>query len=272
MKPLSKQRILITGGSGFLGTEVAIQLAAKSCTASIVDLKEKGWNSPIASVEAIRAINPHLYRWDQALGMDWDSVVHLAASKDIRDTCPTLYGANIKATSTAILCAQYSSAYFLNASSAAVCHKSTRGNPYADSKRAAEKMFLFSGLEGLNLRLFNLSHPTAGGGVEAEMRKAVDYKGKITVHGTGGQTRDFIPVQQVAKFIVKCLEDRPTKEDLEGAWTVDVCTGTQTVIMDLAEKVSKQTGGTSIYCEVGSHPGIDKSLGDPRLMRKILGS
>jgi UDP-glucose 4-epimerase len=80
---LSGKRILVTGGSGFIGSHVVDQLRARGHEPVIYDLRPSPWHGPDV-VESIEGSIMDREAMKRALE-GCDAIVHLAAVADVND-------------------------------------------------------------------------------------------------------------------------------------------------------------------------------------------
>ena len=122
------------------------------------------------------------------------------------------------------------------------------------------------------LRFFNVYGPrqdpkSAYSGVISIFCNRLKAGGGITVHGDGYQTRDFIYVGDVVTALRAAMESC----SLDGR-ILNVCTGTATTVLDLAETVGAILGTRPEITFAPPRKGdIRISLGDPATAKRTLG-
>ena len=128
------------------------------------------------------------------------------------------------------------------------------------------------GVPSLGLRLFNVYGPRQDpkspySGVISIFVSRLKAGADITIHGDGSQTRDFIYVSDVCDaFMASMISTN------KGAAAVNVCTGMETSILELAEILADLTGYTKPFAFGPPRPGdIPKSYGNNSLMTETLG-
>ena len=201
--------ILITGGSGFLGSHVADALSDANHNVTIFDIHE----SPYLRPDQIMLTGDlmDLDQLDQCV-QDMDVVYHFAGIADI-DECKErpVYTARINIMGTVQLleaCRKAGVRRFVFASSAYVY--SNLGFFYRSSKQACESFIEnYAELYDLKytcLRYGSLYGPRADerNSIYKLIRQAVK-EGKITYQGTGEELREFIHVQDAAQSSIKIL-------------------------------------------------------------------
>ncbi len=91
----------------------------------------------------------------------------------------------------------------------------------------------------------------------------------ITIHGDGGQTRDFIHVSDVVAHMSAAMA---MLERAPGAYVANVCTGTGTPVRDLAETLGALLGTPPLITHGPARMGdIRASIGDPGFAADTLG-
>lgn len=216
-------RVYVTGIAGFIGSTVAGLLRDAGHTVTGCDdlSMGKATNVPGGIRWAVKDVRD-LER------IDADVVVHLAAMSCARWPDPDeLWQRNLMAT-----------AHLTNIFKGRIVFSSTcvAPNPllghYAGSKWACEHIlpnatrFRFANVYGPKQRDWG-TEP----GVLAVWQKAERAGQPIRIDGDGSQTRDFIHVDDVARALLMACEN-PAGD----GHTMDVCTGVQTPIIELADR------------------------------------
>ncbi len=259
--------ILVTGGCGFIGSNLANTLIKKGHTVHVIDnlsngklenIKESAdkiifWKGDITDKNYINKIISQV-----------DAVYHLAAqisvTASIKDPLKDA-AVNIGGTLNILqAAATYRVKKVIYYSSAAVYgepaylpinenHPKNPSSPYGLSKLTGEKYAEFySKFYGLNIiviRPFNVYGPKQDprnpytGVISTFLNKALQGE-DIPIYGDGGQSRDFIYVEDLAELSIKALsKNTPQLTVLNGA-----C-GEKTTIKNLAEKIKELTGSSS---------------------------
>ncbi len=223
---MSIRSILVTGGCGFIGSNLAPYLIDRGYEVSVFD------NLSIGSREALTGLPVEVHTGDildrQAVDSamrECDAVVHLAAHSSVVDSIENpMVDAQINVMGT------------LNVLQAAVAHKvqsfvqassnapigeqpppssedkaARPSAPYGASKLACEgycSAFHKSyGLKAVALRFANAYGPRSthkASAVAKFIRLILSGEG-LTIFGDGGQTRDFVHVQDICQGIHKAL-------------------------------------------------------------------
>jgi UDP-glucose 4-epimerase len=256
-------RILVTGGSGFIGSHVVDKLAAAGFEPRIYDLRESPHHEP-GSVDTVTGdlLDGETLRAAMA---DCGAVVHLAAYADVgvvaeepvaaeecnsRGTLAVLEAA--RATGTRVV---YGSTIWVygNSGDGVIDEESPIGLPdhlYTASKLAGE-MYCTSYAElydvPCTILRFGIPYgPRARPSAVIPIFVSKALKGEpLTIAGDGSQTRRFVYVEDLADGVVAALE-----HGAEGR--VYNLAGDETVtIRELAEVISGIVGNTEIVHTLG---------------------
>ena len=130
------------------------------------------------------------------------------------------------------------------------------------------------GVPALGLRFFNVygrrqdpSSPYSG--VISIFAERIARGAGVTLHGDGGQTRDFVHVSDVVAHLraaMRALAVTP------GAGVLNVCTGRETSVVTLAGLLGKLAGVSPLLTHGPARSGdIRRSVGDPSRARARLG-
>lgn len=219
---MNNLNVLVTGGAGFIGSNLVKLLLKKKCNVTIIDNLSTGY------IENIQNLDITFHKGDildsdliNSIGNDIDIVFHLAASvgrqKSIdnpqQDSNINLLGtlnileSMVKNKIPKIIYSS-SAAIFgeLATDSIDENHPINPDSPYGVSKLAAEKMILayseIYNITGICLRYFNIygvnQRYDQYGNVIPKFAKRIFDLDPITIYGDGEQTRDFVNVKDVA--------------------------------------------------------------------------
>ena len=247
------KKILITGGSGFIGNHVAQVLLKQGLEVKIYDLKP----SSLSKVESVQGDILDEVQLEQA-AYGCDAIVHLAAQISVPRSIENpeeTYNINVTGTQNVIACAEKMGIQrVLLASSAAVYGDATAIplkeeaigtllSPYATSKYDNEHQVVLArerGLEAVALRFFNVYGPNQStrGAYAAVIPKVIETitsGQRPVIFGNGQQTRDFVHVQDVAMGIFKLLGIDWNKVH---SHVYNVATQQQISILELIEAVN----------------------------------
>jgi UDP-glucose 4-epimerase len=93
----------------------------------------------------------------------------------------------------------------------------------------------------------------------------------ITIYGDGGQTRDFVYVQDAVRVFAKAMEKLQNRQNASRD-IINICTGIPTSINDLANIIAAETGRPAQYYYEAARKGdIYTSIGDPKHLSTCLG-
>lgn len=249
-----EMRVLVTGGAGFVGSNLVTYLLRAGHEVTVLDdlsagarpswwRKRSGPRCIEAGIEDETAV--------RRAARDSEAVVHLAARPGVADSVarPDLdFQANVLGTFNAVDAARRAGVRaFVFASSGAVLAGATPPlredmppaplSPYGASKLYGEGITAAAGVYGMvgvSLRFANVYGPDSGhkkSVVTLFMRQALAGK-PVVVYGTGEQTRDFLFVEDVCVAIEKALG--VTKP---GVYHLGM--GVETSVNALAEKVAR---------------------------------
>ena len=264
---MTKQRILVTGGAGFIGSNLTHRLVQGENDVCVVDDLSHGRLANLEGV--IQQKNLRFHRgsfFDQTFMRSelpgTDVVVHLAALTSVPYSVlhpATVNRVNVTGT-VALLqaCASASVKRFIFASSAAVYgnHRPPLSeellpdplSPYAASKASAEgylRSFRSTyGLEYVILRFMNVYGPRSMGsneGVVPLFLRAIMKKEALVIYGDGRQTRDFVHVSDVADSILSAINPNAPRDDV-----FNIGTGRPTTISALIDLLQDLLGGKGL--------------------------
>jgi UDP-glucose 4-epimerase len=293
-------KVLITGAAGFIGSHTAETVLAAGHAVVGVDNFRTGREENLA-----RARTSERFRFHRAdvTAPDFpalvraekpDALLHLAALVSVPESIanPELNDLlNVRAT-TAVLAAARAAGSVRRvafASSAAVYgdnaalplteEAATRPlSPYGEAKLRSEGLLAAAvaadpGLSTVALRYFNVFGPRQDprspySGVISIFATAVREGRSPTVHGDGGQTRDFVSVADVARANLAALT-----VPVSGSLVANVCTGRATSLLDLLAALAQAGGFPPPVPTLGPARAGDirHSLGSPDRAREKLG-
>ncbi|MBI3858936.1 MAG: NAD(P)-dependent oxidoreductase [Thaumarchaeota archaeon] len=277
-------RVLVTGGSGFIGTHVTASLVGSGHTVRVLD-----HNPPRTT--GVDWIKGELSSSNdvEAATRDTEGVVHLAGRvlrdpRDGDDPRPTF--ADAEGTRLLLSASSRSGvSQFIFASSAEVYGEtSLKGaneespckpaTSYGEGKLLAEGHVLAQaranpGMSCSILRVFNTfgewQRPYRPGSAAATFIVRGLKGGDIVIHGDGGQVRDYLDVKDVARAFVASLETR-------GEGIYNVASGVPLRIKELADLVLSKLGrGKVTFAKGPIGGGVACSVGDSLKLRKATG-
>ena len=261
--------ILITGGAGFLGANLARSLIEDGHSVTSMDNFHSGRKENLISCEDSSSFQSITHDIRKPLDMsdNIDQIYHLACPAS-----PKFYQADPIYTTETCVVGTLNVLNFALKKNAKILFTSTSevyGDPevhpqpesywgkvnpngirscYDESKRSAETLFFdYERQHGINIkvaRIFNTygpnMHPNDGRVVSNFIIQALTNK-PITVYGDGTQTRSFCYVDDLIEAFIK-LMDSP--DNFSGP--VNTGNPEEFSILELAKKVIKMTGSKSI--------------------------
>ena len=252
--------VLITGGAGFIGSNLARALAEGGDRVRILDDLSIGRTAYLDGVPHALVVGSLADPATVRSAVDGvDAVVHLAAragiDNSVRDPLGT-FEANV-AWSIGVLDAARLAGVrrfvFASSNAAAGDHPPPSDetdlphplSPYGASKLAIEGYVgayaATYGLVGCSLRFSNAYGPRSlhkRSVVAAWLRAALDGD-PIVIHGDGAQTRDFIHVDDLAAAVTAAL-DAP--EEAVAGELFQAGTGVETTVAGLADEIGRAVG------------------------------
>ncbi|MDA2958415.1 MAG: NAD-dependent epimerase/dehydratase family protein [Actinomycetota bacterium] len=256
-------RVLVTGGAGFIGTNLARHLLDLSeiDEVRILDDLSTGFRSNLGLVPEAHFIEGSILDLD-LLGKavdGVDSIVHLAARPSVpRSIAEPRAAHEVNATGTLnvleaarqagnvhTVVASSSSVYGANPTLPKHEDLATRPvSPYAASKHVAESYTLAwqhsYGLPTLAFRFFNVYGPlqAAGHAYAAAIPTFIDAAlndQPIPLHGDGTQSRDFTFVGTVVAVIARCVAERITSPQ-----PVNLAFGSNITLNEVIEGIGRE--------------------------------
>ena len=284
------QRVLVTGGAGFIGSRLVGELLQSGYSVHVLDNLSVGKreNVPAAACFFDGDILDPVSLGRALDGVD--AVFHLAARVAIRDSLEHFCeDAQTNLMGTLHLlhrCGRSRVQRFIYASSMAVYGNSEEPkpipesylqrpiSPYGISKLAAEQYVLLMSkqlrIQAVSLRYFNVYGPG---------QSFTPYVGVITIFiqrflagvppvifGDGEQQRDFVYVGDIVRASVLALQS-----DLDGQ-ILNVGTGVGTSVNRIAQLLAQHLGARAKPVYQEAHPGeIRHSIADTSRIQSLLG-
>lgn len=285
---LSMSLFLVTGGAGFIGSHLVDRLLTLGHYVRVIDNLSSGKRDNLApEVDFLEGD----IRDPTAVERAFEGVggcFHLAAIASVQKSIVApreTSDVNLLGTTTVFAAAGRAGVPVVYASSAATYGANEDVplaeaalpkplSPYAADKLSnefqARAMGASRGLRTFGLRFFNVygprqdPHSPYSGVVSIFLQRAVDGE-DLVIYGDGDQTRDFIHVYDVTRFLVAAMQ----KADV-CAPVVNVCTGRGTSVAELAG-ILVERHGAKIRYEPARAGDIRTSLGSTELARRELG-
>lgn len=254
-------KILVTGGAGFIGSNLVRKLSEMGDEVRVLDDLSTGTLENLKDLDAEfiegSILNDDLLRKASA-GVE--SVIHLAAipsvPRSVAAPMPS-HEANATGTLKILEAARVQNSHVVVASSSSVYganptlpkHEELRTipiSPYAVSKLAAESYTVAwkqtYGLDTLAFRFFNVFGPQqrAGHAYAAAIPRFLDNIRKgipVEVYGDGEQTRDFTYVGDVVNVLARAAHERISHDT-----PVNLAFGTRRTINELIQKLESVIG------------------------------
>lgn len=283
-------RVVVTGGAGFIGSNLAAAAVARGHDVVVLDDLSTGFRANLHGfqVEFIQGSVTDPTALDRAFE-GADSVVHLAALGSVpRSMLDPVTTHKVNSTGTLlvleaarraackhIIAASSSSVYGMNAAMPKGEREWVRPmNPYAVTKLATEQYALAYqqsyGLETLAFRFFNVYGPRqrAGHVYAAVIPVFIDalLRGQpLPVNGDGSNSRDFTYVGTVCRILLDAIERRVGHPE-----PVNLAFGTNTTLLELIERLEVAAGRSAKVVHRDPRPGdVRHSQADNTVLRSI---
>ena len=288
-------KVLVTGGAGFIGSNLAAVLLTRGETVRVLDNFSTGRRENLEGLDksGLEVVEGDLR--DPCVVKDAlrniDLVFHeaafVSAPLSLREP-RTCYEINVRGTENLLEAAQQAGVRrIVLASSAAIYGDSTQFpldeesrlqplSPYAASKAINEisaGMYTRSfNLEVVALRYFNVYGPKQS--LESEyaaaipifIRQLMDGK-PITIYGDGEQTRDLVFIEDVVQANLLAASSKKAAGEY-----FNVCSGQEISMLQLVQILQEITGHRSDLRFEAARPGdILRSTGRPDKARSLLG-
>ena len=238
------EKILVTGGAGFIGSHVVEKLLEKGYKVAVLDNLSTGKKDNIKGCEVefyYCDITDVLHLFQVVETFQPDYIIHLAAQVSVSDSVKNITHdsmVNIQGSVNVIEAAKkYNVKRIVFSSTAAVYgnpeylpidtdHKTEPTSPYGLAKYTVEKYLQLAyelyGLDYTILRYSNVYGPRQDskgeGGVVAIFADKLSNQERPVIYGDGNQTRDFVYVEDVAEANVLSI-----KNNRNGIYNVSTC-------------------------------------------------
>jgi UDP-glucose 4-epimerase len=263
---LRGRRVLVTGGSGFIGRHAVAALTAAGATVRVVDLVEHA--DP--RVDLVQGDIADAAVLERAFDGGFDAVVHLAAVTSVLRSIerPQLtYETNVLGTHNVLEAARQAgvSALALASTNAVtgpmedpkITERSRMRpmTPYGATKAAGEMlMSAYTAVYGVRcvaLRLTNVYGlgMQAKDSIVARLMRAVRDGAEFNIYGDGRQVRDYVNAADVAQAFRLAL----TREDWAGP--VVIGSGVSMSVLEVVQEVREVTGAALDVGHVDAKPG-----------------
>jgi len=282
-------RVLVTGGAGFIGSNLVDRLLAEGCDVDVIDDLSTGSLTNLAEARAQRSRKFTFHRLDVRSPQLGDLVAHrrpevifhLAAQVDVRASIARpMFDAEVNVLGTLNLCEAALTAgtrkVVLAGSGgtrygipeglpARESHAQRPVSPYGVSKKAAGDYLHYyrevRGLEYTELALANVygprQDPDGEAGVVAIFAGQMLAGRRPNIYGDGAQTRDYLYVDDAVDAFVRATEKG-------GGLLVNIGTGAETTVRDLYDRIAALTGYAETPHMAPARMGeLDRSCLDP---------
>lgn len=238
-------KVLVTGGAGFLGSHLVLELFRNGYDVTIYDHNVK--KSPLVDVHGIYYIEDDIRKPNAVMEAvkDCDAVIHLASNVDIKDSIANPVNdaeTNIIGSLNVLeACKKYKKITIFSSSASIYGNRPSLPlkedsltlpiSPYGQSKLCADNYFQMYnklyGVKTISLRILNIAGSLKSKGVFYNFAKALINDEPITINGTGDQTRDFVCVGDVVDAIMKSMQTKKWGE------VYNIGTGKETSVNEL---------------------------------------
>jgi UDP-glucose 4-epimerase len=245
------KRILVTGGCGFIGYALTLELIKRGYVVDVIDNLSIGKEAKIPI--GCNFLGGDIRGMDNVRDTPYDCIFHLAALSRIQPSFqnPTLtFSVNVDGTKQIVEYAYHNKSKLIYAGSSSR-HHNPMLSPYAMSKHMGEEWIkMFKGVYGLNaeiVRFYNVYGP--GELVDSHMaaviglwRSQIEKNHPITIVGDGEQRRDFTHIDDIVDGLIRIAESDEKHED---AW--ELGTGKNYSINEVANMFIEKFKCVKVY-------------------------
>ena len=252
-------RYIVTGGAGFIGSNIVKKLVSRGDNVTVIDNLNTGKEENLASVK-----DKIVFLKDTILNIDLlekhteeiDGIFHQAALASVQDSFskPEEYNdVNVNGTENILKLAKKNNFKVVYASSSSVYGNPERIpikesdsknpiNPYAETKLKKEELaikYSQMGVKVIGLRYFNVfgkGQSKEYAGVLKLFLEKIRDKLPPNINGDGKQFRDFVYVEDVADANIMSMDSDVSHEFF------NVGTNTSITILELAKTIIKSAG------------------------------
>lgn len=233
------KKILVTGGCGFVGYALTLQLIKRGYSVDVLDNLSIGKESKIP--DGCNFLGGDIRAMENIVDKPYDYIFHLAALSRIQPSFQnpyTTFSVNVDGTKQVVEYTKRNNSKLIYAGSSSR-HHNPQLSPYAMSKHMGEEWIKMEkkvfGLNAEIVRFYNVYGP--GELVDSHMaaviglwRAAVKNNTPILIHGDGKQKRDFTHIDDIVDGLIRIAESDEKHED---AW--ELGTGRNYSLNEVAE-------------------------------------
>ncbi|MEW6033640.1 MAG: SDR family NAD(P)-dependent oxidoreductase [Chloroflexota bacterium] len=291
----SSNRVLVTGGCGFIGSHLVEELARRGKKVRAVGLNCHLQNlSHLGNtIEFVRGDITDREFVEEVVTPDLEGILHLAALVNVDQSVQTpepFFNVNVLGTMNVLDAARKKGIpRLLHMSTCEVYglvpegwadenHPTNPRSPYAASKFSAERYllaysFTYDTPNIVIIRGFNQYGPRQSadtwGAVIPKFATRLLKDKPVQVNGDGLQTRDYVFVEDTVRGIVAAFDTQLPNGDI-----INLATGVETTIKDIAMRLCLLAGkDPGRYLQFGpARPGeLRRSCGDYTKAKRLLG-
>ncbi len=272
-------RTVVTGGAGFIGSNLVDALVARGDDVTVVDNFATGTR---ANLNSAATLLEHDIR--QPFEIEADVVFHLAAQADVQTSMQRPeYDASVNVVGTVNVLEAAGSAHVIFASSGGAGYGECAEpadesapflplSPYGIAKKCGEEYLAgwnrIHGTSHVSLRFANVYGPRQDsgleGGVVAIFLERMARGDETVIYGDGLHSRDFVFVGDVVAALLATVG--------HGGGPYNVGTGDDTTVAQLHDACAKVAGSDSEPRLEDARLGdVRRSVIDPRLIERDLG-
>ncbi|RAJ94103.1 UDP-glucuronate 4-epimerase [Larkinella arboricola] len=291
--------ILLTGGAGFIGSNLTKQLLQEGKQVVCLDSLDSYYNPDIKWANVQQSLDHPHYHFHEGDIRDaelvntlfrtyaFDAVIHLAARAGVRPSVqdPALYyDVNVTGTLTLLQAMQHAGVKkMVFASSSSVYGDSLQVpftesdpsdrplSPYAASKRAAELLcHTFHHLYGFDifcLRFFTVYGPNQRPEMAiSQFTDSILNEKPINVFGDGTTARDYTYVEDIVNGIIQSLEN------LRGFEVLNIGGSDPISLANLIQVIERVVGKSALINRLPMQPGdVQQTYADIRKATQLIG-
>ena len=252
-------KYIVTGGAGFIGSNIVKKLVSRGDQVTVIDNLNTGKEENLASIkDKIIFLKDSILNLDllEKQTQDIDGIFHQAALASVQDSFskPEEYhNVNVNGTENILKLAKKYNFKVVYASSSSVYGNPEKIpikesdnknpiNPYAETKLEKEKLakkYSEIGVKVIGLRYFNVfgkGQSKEYAGVLKLFLEKIRDKLPLKINGDGTQSRDFVYVKDVADANIMSMDSKINHEFFNVGTSISI------TILDLAKTIIKSSG------------------------------